>query len=75
MALVSQGPILFDTTIGQNIRFGIDDKVHQEAVTQEQIEEVCKAANIMTLLLGYLMDTIQESVIRVHRSRAVKSRE
>ncbi|KAI9311518.1 P-loop containing nucleoside triphosphate hydrolase protein [Dichotomocladium elegans] len=43
MALVGQEPVLFDMTIGENIRFGVDD-INQ--VTQEQVEEACKAANI-----------------------------
>ncbi|KAI8142620.1 P-loop containing nucleoside triphosphate hydrolase protein [Fennellomyces sp. T-0311] len=43
LALVSQEPVLFDMTIGENIRFGIDES---KSVTQEQIEEACRAANI-----------------------------
>ncbi|KAI8143269.1 putative ABC transporter protein [Fennellomyces sp. T-0311] len=43
LALVSQEPVLFDMSIGDNIRFGIDG---DKTVTQEQIEEVCVAANI-----------------------------
>ena len=43
MALVGQEPVLFDMTIGENIRFGVDEGVE---ITQEQVEEVCKAANI-----------------------------
>jgi ATP-binding cassette subfamily B (MDR/TAP) protein 1 len=43
MALVGQEPVLFDMTINENIRFGIEDNV---VVTQEQVEETCKAANI-----------------------------
>ncbi|KAI8143268.1 putative ABC transporter protein [Fennellomyces sp. T-0311] len=43
IALVSQEPVLFDMSIGDNIRFGIDGGKN---VTQEQIEEVCVAANI-----------------------------
>ena len=37
--MVSQEPILFDTTISENIRHGRDD------ATQEQIEEAAKMAN------------------------------
>ncbi|KAG2198260.1 hypothetical protein INT47_004344 [Mucor saturninus] len=43
MALVGQEPVLFDLTIGDNIRFGVDDA---ESVNQDQVEEACKAANI-----------------------------
>ena len=43
MALVGQEPVLFDMTIGENIRFGIDDG---QEVTQAQVEDACKAANI-----------------------------
>ncbi|KAI7900844.1 putative ABC transporter protein [Cokeromyces recurvatus] len=43
MALVGQEPVLFDTTIGENIRFGVDDG---KEVTQEDVESACKAANI-----------------------------
>lgn len=52
MALVGQEPVLFDTTIENNIRYGIDDKIHPEAVTQEQIDEACKAANIYDFIMG-----------------------
>ncbi|KAI8638525.1 putative ABC transporter protein [Parasitella parasitica] len=43
MALVSQEPVLFDMTIGENIRFGVDDG---KSITQEDVENACKAANI-----------------------------
>lgn len=43
MALVGQEPVLFDLSIGDNVRFGVDDA---ESVTQKQVEEACKAANI-----------------------------
>ncbi|CDH50554.1 multidrug resistance protein 1 [Lichtheimia corymbifera JMRC:FSU:9682] len=43
MALVGQEPVLFDMTIGENIRFGVDDSKN---VTQEEVEAACKAANI-----------------------------
>jgi ABC-type multidrug transport system fused ATPase/permease subunit len=43
MALVSQEPFLFDMTIGDNIRFGVDDQIQ---VTQEEVEAACKASNI-----------------------------
>ncbi|CAG8553074.1 9962_t:CDS:10, partial [Ambispora gerdemannii] len=40
MALVGQEPVLFDISIGDNIRYG------KEGCTQEEIEEAAKAANI-----------------------------
>ncbi|KAI9485126.1 putative ABC transporter protein [Zychaea mexicana] len=43
MALVGQEPVLFDMTIGENIRFGVDE---DHVVTQDQVEEACRAANI-----------------------------
>lgn len=43
MALVGQEPVLFDMTIGENIRFGVDE--HKQ-VTQEMVEEACRASNI-----------------------------
>jgi ATP-binding cassette subfamily B (MDR/TAP) protein 1 len=43
MALVGQEPVLFDMTIGENIRFGVDEGTQ---VTQEQVENACRAANI-----------------------------
>ncbi|KAI7874832.1 P-loop containing nucleoside triphosphate hydrolase protein [Lichtheimia hyalospora FSU 10163] len=43
MALVGQEPVLFDMTIGENIRFGVDES---KQVTQEEVEAACKAANI-----------------------------
>ncbi|KAI7851625.1 putative ABC transporter protein [Circinella umbellata] len=42
MALVGQEPILFDLSIGDNVRFGVENV----EVTQEQVEEACRAANI-----------------------------
>ncbi|RCI04303.1 Multidrug resistance protein 1, partial [Rhizopus stolonifer] len=53
-ALVGQEPVLFDLGIIDNIRFGVDEG---KEVTQEQIEEACRAANIhdfiMSLPEGY----------------------
>ena len=52
VGVVSQEPVLFGTTIGENIRYG------REGVTQEQIELAAKQANahdfIMKLPLVYL---------------------
>ncbi|XP_071416983.1 ATP-binding cassette sub-family B member 5 isoform X1 [Pithys albifrons albifrons] len=42
LGLVSQEPILFDSTIAENIQYGDNSRV----VTQEEIEEAAKAANI-----------------------------
>ena len=38
IGLVSQEPVLFDTTIGENIRFGRED------VTQSELEQACRDA-------------------------------
>ncbi|KAI8968239.1 P-loop containing nucleoside triphosphate hydrolase protein [Mycotypha africana] len=43
MALVGQEPVLFDMTIGENIRFGVDE---DKSITQEDVEAAAKAANI-----------------------------
>ncbi|KAL0097436.1 P-loop containing nucleoside triphosphate hydrolase protein [Phycomyces blakesleeanus] len=54
MALVGQEPVLFDMTIGENIRFGVDSN---KSVTQDMVEDACRAANIhkfiISLPLGY----------------------
>lgn len=47
MALVSQEPTLFDMSISENIRFGIDDS---KQVSQEEIEDACKASNIHSFI-------------------------
>ena len=49
MSIVSQEPTLFDLTIADNIRFGIDET---ESVTQSQIEDACKSANIHEFITG-----------------------
>lgn len=43
MAIVSQEPTLFDLTINENIRFGIEES---KQVSQEEVEDACRAANI-----------------------------
>ncbi|KAK4510318.1 RNA-dependent ATPase [Mucor velutinosus] len=43
MAIVSQEPTLFDLTIDENIRFGIEES---KQVSQQEVEDACKAANI-----------------------------
>ncbi|KAI8983617.1 P-loop containing nucleoside triphosphate hydrolase protein [Pilobolus umbonatus] len=46
MALVGQEPVLFDMTIAENIQFGVDDYYFNGVVSQEEIVEACKLANI-----------------------------
>ncbi|KAM6314849.1 LOW QUALITY PROTEIN: ATP-binding cassette sub-family B member 5 [Aegotheles albertisi] len=46
LGLVSQEPILFDCSIAENIRYGDNTRV----VSQEDIEEAAKAANIHTFI-------------------------
>ncbi|KAI7903880.1 putative ABC transporter protein [Cokeromyces recurvatus] len=66
MALVGQEPVLFDMSIGDNVRFGIDNRYNitkhegdgdDYSVSQEEVEEACRQANIhdfiMTLPDGY----------------------
>ncbi|KAI8149541.1 P-loop containing nucleoside triphosphate hydrolase protein [Fennellomyces sp. T-0311] len=48
LALVGQEPVLFDMSIGENIRFGMDEG---KSVTQEQVEEACRAANIHNFIV------------------------
>ncbi|KAI8150323.1 P-loop containing nucleoside triphosphate hydrolase protein [Fennellomyces sp. T-0311] len=43
IGLVSQEPVLFDMTVEENVRFGVGEDMN---VTQEQIEQACRAANI-----------------------------
>lgn len=47
MALVGQEPVLFDMTIGENIRFGIAEGIE---VAQDELESACKSANIHTFI-------------------------
>ncbi|GAA5812686.1 hypothetical protein MFLAVUS_006143 [Mucor flavus] len=49
MALVGQEPVLFDLSIGDNIRFGLDDS---KVATQAMVEEACKAANIHKFIVS-----------------------
>ena len=44
--IVSQEPVLFGTTIGENIRYG------REGVTQAEIEEAAMKANAHNFILG-----------------------
>lgn len=45
IGVVSQEPVLFATTIAENIRYGKDD------ATQEEVEEAAKAANAHSFIL------------------------
>ena len=47
LALVSQEPMLFDMTIGDNIRFG------NTSATQEEVEEAAKQANAHNFILSF----------------------
>jgi ABC-type multidrug transport system fused ATPase/permease subunit len=47
VGLVSQEPTLFDTTIGENIIFGLED------VTQEQIEMAAREANAHDFIMSF----------------------
>jgi ATP-binding cassette subfamily B (MDR/TAP) protein 1 len=51
MALVGQEPVLFDMSIGENVQFGIDNEIHG-TVTQEQVVEACKSANIHDFIIS-----------------------
>lgn len=48
LGLVSQEPILFDCTIAENIQYGDNSRV----VSQAEIEEAAKNANIHNFILG-----------------------
>ncbi|XP_052474921.1 ATP-dependent translocase ABCB1-like isoform X2 [Carassius gibelio] len=48
MGLVSQEPILFDCTIAENIQYGDNSR----DVTQEEIEDAAKKANIHNFIIG-----------------------
>ncbi|KAK4516374.1 uncharacterized protein ATC70_011345 [Mucor velutinosus] len=49
MALVQQEPVLFDMSILDNIKFGVDDGIE---VSQQQVESACKAANIHNFIVS-----------------------
>ncbi|KAI8331210.1 P-loop containing nucleoside triphosphate hydrolase protein [Chlamydoabsidia padenii] len=49
MGLVGQEPTLFDISIGENIRYGVEEG---RTVTQEEVEEACKSANIHKFIMG-----------------------
>jgi ABC-type multidrug transport system fused ATPase/permease subunit len=47
LALVSQEPVLFDSTIGENIRFGCPN------ATQEEMEQAAKQANAHDFIMSF----------------------
>ena len=47
LGLVGQEPVLFDTTIAENIRFGLKD------ATQQQIESAAKQANAHSFITSF----------------------
>ena len=49
MALVGQEPVLFDVSIGENIRYGIPDG---QTVDQEQVVAAAKASNIHDFVMS-----------------------
>jgi ATP-binding cassette subfamily B (MDR/TAP) protein 1 len=48
-ALVGQEPVLFDMTIGENIRYGIQDN---QTVTDEMVQEAAEGANIHKFIMS-----------------------
>ncbi|KAI7885366.1 P-loop containing nucleoside triphosphate hydrolase protein [Lichtheimia hyalospora FSU 10163] len=48
ISLVGQEPILFDLSIGENIRYGV---LKDEKTSQEQVEQACIAANIHKFIM------------------------
>jgi ATP-binding cassette subfamily B (MDR/TAP) protein 1 len=68
--LVSQEPVLFDTTILENIRFGFPD------ATQEQAESAAKLANAYDFIVDFPDGlTVQEQQLTAnqHANRQLKS--
>jgi ABC-type multidrug transport system fused ATPase/permease subunit len=49
MSIISQEPVLFSTTIAENVAYG---HIDPSSVTPEQITEVCKKANIHDFIVG-----------------------
>lgn len=45
---IGQEPVLFDMSIGDNIRFGVE----HDQVSQTEVEEACRAANIHDFIAG-----------------------
>mmetsp|Transcript_4918 Transcript_4918/g.14223 ORF Transcript_4918/g.14223 Transcript_4918/m.14223 type:complete len:1045 (+) Transcript_4918:504-3638(+) len=70
MSLVAQEPVLFDISIRDNIRFGLED------VTQEDIEKVAKEANCHDFIMEFpdAYDTIVGSAATSQVSGGQKQR-
>jgi len=49
IGFVQQEPILFDRTIAENIAYGINDRI----VTDEEIYQVAKQANIHDIIIAF----------------------
>ncbi|GCB71343.1 hypothetical protein scyTo_0001535 [Scyliorhinus torazame] len=64
MGVVSQEPILFDCSIAENIEYGDNSK----AVTQQEIEEAAKAANIHSFITG-LPNIVQQALDEARQGR------
>lgn len=47
LALVSQEPVLFDSTVGENIRFGCPN------ATREEMEQAAKQANAHDFIMSF----------------------
>lgn len=56
--MVSQEPVLFDTTIRENIRYGKD------GVTQEDIEAACRKSNAHNFITKLPKVMIDDAVMR-----------
>ncbi len=66
MGLVSQEPILFDCTIAENIQYGDNSRV----VTQEEIEEAAKKANIHNFILGLPEVCMMSLLVKKSKSKS-----
>ncbi|KAI4570341.1 hypothetical protein MJG53_006319 [Ovis ammon polii x Ovis aries] len=64
MGIVSQEPILFDCSIGENIAYGDNSRV----VSQEEIEHAAKEANIHSFI-EMLPDVVQEALDKAREGR------
>lgn len=70
MGLVSQEPILFDCSIAENIQYGDTTRV----VTQEEIEEAAKSANIHNFIqtLPEVLSQVQRILTWAHIQKTTK---
>ncbi|GCC29141.1 hypothetical protein chiPu_0007578 [Chiloscyllium punctatum] len=64
IGIVSQEPILFDCSIAENIQYGDNSKT----VTQEEIEEVAKTANIHSFIQS-LTEIVQQALDKARQGR------